>query len=502
MSNKSNFVHYLKLFWLWVGAFWSVIFVVAAGGLYFREAIVDSIESTPHPALVYLIFAVAACSVLLLMHALHHYTRESVLVNHLQTAKPTECVTTLKSLRWVPDLLPVYQLAIDRGGRGAAIADALENELVACEDKVLSRLSLASYLGGALVGLGLVGTFVGLLGTLTDLGRIFELLVNVGAKDVDPVAMFGGMIARLQEPMRGMSTAFVASLYGLMGSLVIGLVSLSVRKAGINLCKEARELVRDDLLNMSQEAAAQTTDTTNAIVDLLPAIEGALNKVSSGVQVLSDSHAEMLSQSRQVLAEHRKLVDSVKGMEIHVDSLRRDLHSQMEEHLRRQMKLLETYKPEPARKLFIALSFVGCASLLVTAGVVVVAYQQYAEELAHKRLVSEILHAPSEAIRQESFPKADSAASAEQPPSSVSKQIKELESQSVSDTALSELDAAQKKSSKLKKVAVSNKKAKIEAISKKPSDANAHECQADQADCDAKGLAPVAAKPEKSASQE
>jgi hypothetical protein len=45
--------------------------------------------------------------------------------------------------------------------------------------------------------------------------------------------------------MRGMGTAFVASLYGLMGSLLLGMVVMSVRKTGGQVVKAIRESVRD-----------------------------------------------------------------------------------------------------------------------------------------------------------------------------------------------------------------------------------------------------------------
>jgi hypothetical protein len=82
-------------------------------------------------------------------------------------------------------------------------------------------------LGGALIGLGLVGTFIGLLGTLDELGNLFSALMGNSSAGATQADMFKDMLQKLQAPMRGMGTAFVASLYGLMGSLLLGMVVMS-----------------------------------------------------------------------------------------------------------------------------------------------------------------------------------------------------------------------------------------------------------------------------------
>ena len=123
---------------------------------------------------------------------------------------------------------------------------AVENELKAIEKRLASMLGLPNFIGSALVGLGLVGTFIGLLGTLDDLGQLFASLGAGGTAGTDATAMFGDMVRRLQEPMRGMGTAFVASLYGLLGSLLLGLTVLSVRKTASAVIDRIRQVVREE----------------------------------------------------------------------------------------------------------------------------------------------------------------------------------------------------------------------------------------------------------------
>jgi len=120
----------------------------------------------------------------------------------------------------------------------AELQAKFEHEVRAVESALADRLLLPNFIAGSLVGLGLVGTFVGLLGTLDDLGAIFGSLAKTGDSGANPTAVFAEMVQQLQEPMRGMGTAFVTSLYGLLGSLILGLTSLSVSKQANMIVKD------------------------------------------------------------------------------------------------------------------------------------------------------------------------------------------------------------------------------------------------------------------------
>jgi hypothetical protein len=372
MSKINKVALYFKSLGVWIRAFWSVVLVVVAGRLFFFEEIVHSIESTPHPSLVYTIFGTAALAVLIFGYSLSRYVAEAHLLARMYDSLPQERTQTLDELRWTPDLLPVYRLLINlKDGSTRIRADAFENELIACEGKVLSRLTAADYLGGALVGLGLVGTFVGLLGTLNDLGKIFESLVNVGAKDVDPVAMFGGMIAKLQDPMRGMSTAFVASLYGLMGSLVIGLVALSVRHTGVSLCKNARELLKADLYGDGiPDDVVPTGDPA-----VSPAIANALKAIPAGIEAVLHVQNNLLTQSKQLLDEHRAWFDRHRAFDVRMAEILRSVTTQSELHT----KQIEAYQKSHATKPWMLLAVISIIAAVVSAIMMMLIYARLGE---------------------------------------------------------------------------------------------------------------------------
>jgi hypothetical protein len=229
----------------WLRLLWPALLVVAGGGLFFREAVVATIVATPHPALVYSIFGVCLIAIFAAMAVLHRYLQESKYARRWMAMTPKMRALALKSEAKSSVFIPVYQLLTGQKtfspeSRQAAVTAELESGEISLEQ----RLELPNFLGGALVGMGLIGTFVGLLGTLEDLSKVFSALVNSGSTTMSPTQMFSDMVTKLQAPMQGMGTAFVASLYGLLGSLIVTLMMVSVRKTAASSVHQIQVVVR------------------------------------------------------------------------------------------------------------------------------------------------------------------------------------------------------------------------------------------------------------------
>ena len=87
---------------------------------------------------------------------------------------------------------------------------------------------ISRYLIGLLVFLGLLGTFWGLLATISSVGGVIGGL-EMGDQNYDK--MFQALKAGLQKPLQGMGTAFSSSLFGLGGSLVLGFIDIQANHA-------------------------------------------------------------------------------------------------------------------------------------------------------------------------------------------------------------------------------------------------------------------------------
>lgn len=104
----------------------------------------------------------------------------------------------------------------------AATADALA-------DREEPRVQIARYTASALVLLGLLGTFVGLLITIQGVTSIVDGLVVDPGDDLE--AFLIPLQAGLRAPLEGMAVAFSTSLFGLAGSLVLGAGALVLSAA-------------------------------------------------------------------------------------------------------------------------------------------------------------------------------------------------------------------------------------------------------------------------------
>lgn len=96
---------------------------------------------------------------------------------------------------------------------------------------------LTRYLTGLLVFLGLLGTFWGLIGTIRAVAEIVAGLEISG----DPLQIFLALKSRIEEPLAAMGTAFSTSLFGLAGSLLLGLLDLQAGHAANRFTNQLEE---------------------------------------------------------------------------------------------------------------------------------------------------------------------------------------------------------------------------------------------------------------------
>jgi LysM repeat protein len=231
----------------WLKVFWLFLAVLLAGFMLFFDLIADSILSTPHPEIVYGIFAVAIVAVALFSIVMNIFVTERTWFRRLVLKDEEGQLSQIDARKESAALTPLYRLIASTKGRPVVERQrALEHEVDSAETELIARLAIPNLLSGGLVGLGLVGTFIGLLQTLAELSGVFAALGGGGAGG-DAASMFSDMISKLQGPMQGMGTAFVASLYGLLGSLIIGITGLGVRRVGEKLFSDIRLFVSEEL---------------------------------------------------------------------------------------------------------------------------------------------------------------------------------------------------------------------------------------------------------------
>jgi hypothetical protein len=125
-------------------------------------------------------------------------------------------------------LAPVANLLRDRLGEAVITPSSMRSILDSVGNRLDEAKDTSRYLTGLLVFLGLLGTFYGLLETVTNVaGTIQALDATAG----DTASLFTNLKEGLAAPLSGMGTAFSASLLGLSGSLILGFLDLQTSQA-------------------------------------------------------------------------------------------------------------------------------------------------------------------------------------------------------------------------------------------------------------------------------
>ncbi len=109
-------------------------------------------------------------------------------------------------------------------------------------DSLASRLDesreLSRYMTGLMIFLGLLGTFWGLLKTVS---AVSDVIASMSVSGGDINAMFDQLKLGLAKPLAGMGTAFSASMFGLASALVLGFLDLTAGQAQNRFFNELEE---------------------------------------------------------------------------------------------------------------------------------------------------------------------------------------------------------------------------------------------------------------------
>jgi len=183
-------------------------------------------------------------------------------------------------------LAPMATMLRDRTGHLSLATGAMRSML----DSVASRLDEARettrYLVGLLVFLGLLGTFWGLLATVTSVGTTIGALDSGSGENV---MMFDQLKEGLAGPLKGMGIAFSSSMFGLAGSLILGFLDLQAGHAQSRFYNELEDWL-STITELQPEAAAAAgvpPQLRFALLDMQRSLSDLSEKVE--MRVLNDN---------------------------------------------------------------------------------------------------------------------------------------------------------------------------------------------------------------------
>ncbi len=267
-----------------------------------------------------------------------------------------------------------------------------DNEARLIKSKFGARIShlrtKVNYFCGILVMLGLIGTFWGLLDTITSVGKAMTMVsdnfaaqakAGSGGADID----MGGFLGSISKPLEGMGVGFSASLFGLAGSLFLGFLNylsgfahnhfiehfgrwiddrIPAMSAGLaNKVKSLKVPEGDDLkawlagfvflANKSQRrmgqlftAFAEANENTNRSIQQLEKLynhqQAVLSAIEEGNQKIGGLHSALKTFASDIVPSHlalQKIRDSV-------DNLANTIGDQNKTNYRVMQDLQQTFK--------------------------------------------------------------------------------------------------------------------------------------------------------------
>ncbi len=184
-----------------------------------------------------------------------------------------------------PRLLgPLVTMMGERTGRIRLSALSMRSLLDGIQSRINESHDITRYLIGLLIFLGLLGTFWGLLETVSAVG---DTISGLSGGNGDPAAMFDELKRGLETPLSGMGTAFSSSLFGLAGSLTLGFLELQAGQA------------HNRFVNELEEWLSEVTRLTSSG----PLSDGGDQPIPAYIQALLEQTADSLEALQRTMAK-------------------------------------------------------------------------------------------------------------------------------------------------------------------------------------------------------
>ncbi|WP_436638967.1 flagellar motor protein MotA [Microbaculum sp. FT89] len=288
-----------------------------------------------NPGLNGLIIGVLAIGILMAIRQVFRLFREVAWVNDFRLADPGLEVSKPPVL-----LAPMASLLRDRVGRMAISAQTMRSILDSIAMRLDESREMARYMTGLLVFLGLLGTFWGLLQTVSSVAGTIQSL-NIGSGDTGVI--FEDLKSGLQAPLSGMGTAFSSSLFGLAGSLILGFLDLQAGQAQNRFYNDLEDWLSSVTeIAATEERPAEVAPIATAAPGPAPLPAPAPALMTDDIQKSIDRLAQVMSEggpNRAATAAMADLAEGIQGLVQHMRSEQKMIREWVEAQADRQSEI-------------------------------------------------------------------------------------------------------------------------------------------------------------------
>ncbi len=190
------------------------------------------------------------------------------------------------------------------------------------------RAAVVRHLIGVMIILGLIGTVWGLLLTVSGIGGVLESLVPDRVEDVtkfvtDLKSSIGGML-------KGMSTAFSSSLFGLGGSVLLGFMDVFVRQGRSRLLAALDEFIFARLLpSVSKDLENTGTTPREQIHKALQTLTSETAQTRVAMDTGQMTRREVRDELRRTTRELEGLARKIGNLETDTQQRAKDVLTEM-----------------------------------------------------------------------------------------------------------------------------------------------------------------------------
>ena len=293
-----------------------LLFLVAVGGVGFMLFMSFRDAFMANPALNGLIVGVLFIGILYNFSQVIRLYPEVTWIENFRDSVTNSEARARHAQSAMPKLLAPMAAMVGNRDRFALSTAAMRTLLDGIASRLDESRDTSRYTIGLLIFLGLLGTFWGLLGTVSSISDVIGTLsVNGG----EAGAIFAELKRGLQAPMEGMGTAFSSSLFGLAGSLVLGFLDLQANQAQNRFYNDLEEWL-STVTRLSSGAIGNDGDQS----------------VTTYVQALLEQTAESLENLQRTLTRGEESRMMVDGHLINVG----DKLEILTDHMRTQQSLM------------------------------------------------------------------------------------------------------------------------------------------------------------------
>src|SRR5215469_13541544 len=247
------------------------LILVALFGIILNQQIWNAFQA--NPGLNSLIIFVLLIGIGFAFRQVIRLFPEVAWVNNFRLADPGLAIERSPIL-----LAPMATILGDRVGRMAMSPQTMRGLMDSIANRLDEARDISRYMTGLLVFLGLLGTFWGLIETVSSVRTVIEGL-KVGG---DAGQMFDALKEGLGAPLGGMGISFSSSLFGLAGSLILGFLDLQVGQAQNRFYTDLEDWLATTVRDLSIETPAAAASGVASSAELRAAIDRLRETLTEG----------------------------------------------------------------------------------------------------------------------------------------------------------------------------------------------------------------------------